>query len=91
MVEEINVGTNHSVCSRECQLNDRPEGDPALLSKWRKSAALFQPSCKSHLPAEFPGKKSLSTWKQLDVVNDREVLDAAEALTFLSRASFNRT
>lgn len=90
MVEEVNVTTNHSICSKECQFSEKQEGDPALLSKWRKSAALFQPSCKNHLPAEFSGKKSRSTWKQSDGANDREVLDAAEALTYLSRGSSNR-
>lgn len=90
MVEEVKIA-NHTTCSKECQLTDKQEGDPALLSKWRKSAALFQPSCKTHLPAEFSGKKTKSAWKQFEGLHDREVLDAAEALTYLSRASINRT
>lgn len=86
MMEEFRATSNHFISSKECQI----EGDPFLLSKWRKSVALFQPSCKMYTSSGGVQKKGKSLFKNYENLHGKEELDAAEALTFLSRASSNK-
>ncbi|KAL0273539.1 UNVERIFIED_CONTAM: hypothetical protein PYX00_006170 [Menopon gallinae] len=63
------------------------ETNPVLLSKWRRSAACFRPSCKSYLIDGTESCKSKIPNKTFESCHDREELDAAEALTSLSRTT----
>lgn len=58
-----------------------------VLSKWRRSAACFRPSCKSYLMDDREASKSKFPNKAFESCHDREELDAAEALTSLSRTT----
>lgn len=79
-------------------LNKQPEVEEEvrgtlLLTKWLKSAACFQPREKNYLTVEknvFKLNKTnhKETHDWANIVHDREELDAAEALTFLSKSNF---
>ncbi|EEB17353.1 conserved hypothetical protein [Pediculus humanus corporis] len=72
--------------NNKCRLGNN---NSSLLTKWKKSAALFQPNKKKYSTVEFIQKKSNGFLIKFDHFHGREELDAAEALTFLSRASSN--
>lgn len=64
------------------------EGAPLLLRRWLESASCFQPHDGSYLPqTAFHYKTSTLYEDILSSMPGREELDAAEALTFLARAS----
>lgn len=86
MMDELKASSGRILCSKEFQI----EGDPLLLSKWKKSAARYQPSNRTYSNASSVRRKAKNFQRQYENFHGREELDAAEALTFLSRASTNK-
>ena len=88
MINDVNTGTGQKILrtNNKCRLDNN---NSSLLTKWKKSAALFQPNKKKYSTVEFIQKKSNGFLIKFDHFHGREELDAAEALTFLSRASSN--
>ena len=87
----MKVPPNSPTQLKETSESEKSENSSDVLMKWKKSAALFQPNTKNHVPAESSqnNNKKDDLEKPVEILHDKDVLEAAEALTCLSRA--NRT
>ncbi|EEB17355.1 hypothetical protein Phum_PHUM462630 [Pediculus humanus corporis] len=84
MSEGMKVPPNSPTQLKETSESEKSENSSDVLMKWKKSAALFQPNTKNH-----NNNKKDDLEKPVEILHDKDVLEAAEALTCLSRA--NRT
>ncbi|KAG5872895.1 hypothetical protein JTB14_037373 [Gonioctena quinquepunctata] len=85
---------------RDCQqpetiMKNIEENKPSMISKWLESAAKFKPSEHSYLDWTLAKSTKRRIKKNTDVthnflVHGREEIDAAEALTTLANARYNK-